>query len=53
MQGALQSSALSFCYFSHHTTLADPPPPVLAAFQFAYTTLFGWFATFLFLRTGA
>jgi len=27
--------------------------PGLAAFQFVYTTLFGWFAAFLFLRTGA
>ncbi|SDA04710.1 BZ3501_MvSof-1269-A2-R1_Chr3-1g05190 [Microbotryum saponariae] len=24
-----------------------------SAFQFAYTTLFGWYATFLFVRTGA
>ncbi|KAL1964239.1 hypothetical protein VTN77DRAFT_7197 [Rasamsonia byssochlamydoides] len=38
--------------------LTHPDTPVLAAlfrsiFQFGYTTVFGWFATFLYLRTGS
>lgn len=38
--------------------LTHPGTPVTAAFlrslfQFAFTTLFGWYATFLFLRTGS
>ena len=28
------------------------PPPAQVACQFAYTTAFGWYATYLFLRTG-
>ena len=39
-------------------TLTHPHTPLLPALlrslvQFAYTTLFGWFATFVFLRTGS
>lgn len=38
--------------------LTHPDTPVLAALlrsviQFAYTTIFGWYATFLYLRTGS
>lgn len=38
--------------------LTHPDTPVLAAllrsvFQFGYTTIFGWYATFLYLRTGS
>ncbi|KAJ5166463.1 uncharacterized protein N7482_005244 [Penicillium canariense] len=38
--------------------LTHPDTPALAAllrslFQFGYTTIFGWYATFLFLRTGS
>ncbi|CAG8902059.1 unnamed protein product [Penicillium egyptiacum] len=38
--------------------LTHPDTPVLAAllrslFQFGYTTIFGWYATFIYLRTGS
>ena len=38
--------------------LTHPDTPALAAllrslFQFGYTTIFGWYATFLYLRTGS
>lgn len=38
--------------------LTHPDTPVLAAllrslFQFAFTTVFGWYATFVFVRTGS
>lgn len=38
--------------FPHPPASSASPAPAQVTFQFAYTTLFGWLATFLFLRTG-
>ena len=36
-----------------HPQTPAVPALMRSAFQFAYTTLFGWFASFLYLRTGS
>ncbi|KAI9881419.1 MAG: hypothetical protein M1830_003426 [Pleopsidium flavum] len=40
-------------YTLTHPHTALPPALLRSVVQFAYTTVFGWFATFLFLRTGS
>jgi len=60
--GRTKKALIQGCLVSSEQTdpLSQLSPPltsqsvsaVLTAFQFAYTTLFGWYATYLFLRTG-
>lgn len=50
--------AIAHVHHFYEYTLTHPHTPLLPAllrslFQFAYTTVFGWFATFVFLRTGS
>lgn len=50
--------ALAHVHHFYEFTLTHPHTPLLPAllrsvFQFGYTTLFGWFADFIFLRTGS
>jgi prenyl protein peptidase len=53
---ALTSAILISCtYFSLHNLRRCPKITlsIKLAFQFAYTTVFGWFATWVLLRTGS
>ncbi|KAL9112679.1 MAG: hypothetical protein Q9227_002982 [Pyrenula ochraceoflavens] len=36
-----------------HPHVPTPPALIRSLFQFAYTTIFGWYAAFLYLRTGS
>ncbi|MCJ1248360.1 hypothetical protein MMC30_005577 [Trapelia coarctata] len=52
------SFGIAHIHHFYEFTLTHPRTPLLPAlavtiFQFTYTTLFGWFAAFVFLRTGS